>query len=473
MDELITKALTAKRETRSIEFKQGFDPQSPGEWCEVIKDLVAIANSGGGIIVFGLDSLGKPSGQPVDAIAGVDPSDMANRLSKYTGPVDFDFEVRSLEKGGQKLVGFIIPGVGVPLIFQKPGTYDIGGGKQKTAFGVGTVYFRHGAKSEPGNSDDIRRIIERQLEQIRKSWVKGVRKVVTAPPGSQLVTMVSPSVQASTGSKVTIVKDAKAIPVRLTRDPSEAAGTFIHEEVSDGIFDEINNVIDANRVLGKGNSKFLLGQSVYHRVYAERQHVRQPEEVLNGLLQNALGEFYAPGLFWATTLPDTALIGILTKLYLYPTNPHVHALMRVGMLAGSDFCEWLLGKWTEKWKRHPQPPSFYFTFKAAVPELKEGDPILLAARQTPVSKVTIDGEPTVSVKDLLAKPEHAAALLSKSCMKVFEGKKDYRGIARNLDYLAYGPQIQLRGSRIAKGVIKFIGERKPNDVAVSANADDK
>jgi hypothetical protein len=428
MDKLISKALTAKRETRSVEFKQGFDPQSPGEWCEVIKDLVAIANSGGGIIVFGLDNLGQPSGQPVDAIASVDPSDMANRVSKYTGPVDFDFEIRFLEKGGQKLVGFLIPGVGVPLIFQKPGTYDIGGGKQKTAFGVGTIYFRQGAKSEPGNSDDIRRTIERQLEQIRKSWVNGVRKVVTAPPGSQVVTIVSPTAQGSIGAKVTVVKDPKAIPVRLTRDPSETSGTFVHEEISDGIFDEINNVIDANRVLGKGNGEFLLGQSVYYRVYAERQHVKQPQEVLTVLLQNALGDFYAPGLFWVTTLPDTALIGILANLYLYPTNRHVHSLMRVGMLLGVDFCEWLLSKWTEKWKRHPQPPSFYFTFKAAVPELKKGDPILCAARQTPTSKVNIDGEPTVTVKDLCGNPEHASALLSKSCMKVFEGKNDYRGL---------------------------------------------
>jgi len=48
MPDLIQKALTAKRESKSVEFKETFDPTSPGDWCEVVKDIVAIANSGGG-----------------------------------------------------------------------------------------------------------------------------------------------------------------------------------------------------------------------------------------------------------------------------------------------------------------------------------------------------------------------------------------------------------------------------------------
>jgi len=58
MIDLIQKALTAKRESKHVEFKQGFDPGSAREWCELIKDLAAIGNSGGGIIVFGLDIAG-------------------------------------------------------------------------------------------------------------------------------------------------------------------------------------------------------------------------------------------------------------------------------------------------------------------------------------------------------------------------------------------------------------------------------
>ena len=56
--------------------------------------------------------------------------------------------------------------------------------------------------------------------------------------------------------------------VRLTRDTTLSSGSFVHEEVSDGIFDEINNVVDANRILARGQKNFFLGQRVYYRIYA-------------------------------------------------------------------------------------------------------------------------------------------------------------------------------------------------------------
>ena len=88
--------------------------------------------------------------------------------------------------------------------------------KQKTAFSAGTVYFRHGAKSEPGDTNDIRRVVERQLESIRQSWLKGVRKVVKAPAGSQVYTFPSDvEVRESASS------DARAI--RIVDDPDAPA----------------------------------------------------------------------------------------------------------------------------------------------------------------------------------------------------------------------------------------------------------
>ena len=67
------------------------------------------------------------------------------------------------------------------MVFTKPGTYDVGGGKQKTVFSSGTVYFRYGPKSEPGNSDDLEHFVERRLNQIRKTWMDDIAKVFGAP----------------------------------------------------------------------------------------------------------------------------------------------------------------------------------------------------------------------------------------------------------------------------------------------------
>ena len=149
MSDLVHKAMTAKRESKHIEFKHGFDTNSPREWCEVIKDVVAMANSGGGIIVFGLDNHGSPSGASVSALRTSIPPDIGNKIAKYTGPTDLEFEIRELTKEKQTLFAFLVHGSGIPVIFEKPGTYDIGGGRQHSAFSAGMVYFRHGARANP------------------------------------------------------------------------------------------------------------------------------------------------------------------------------------------------------------------------------------------------------------------------------------------------------------------------------------
>jgi hypothetical protein len=474
MPELVEKALVAKRESKHIEFKHGFDPTSTGEWCEVIKDVVAIANSGGGIVVFGLDSAGAPTGAPVEPIGRMDPADITNKISKYTGPVDLQVELCDLEKQGHPLEAFLIAPALVPVVFQKPGTYDIGSGKQRTAFGVGTVYFRHGAKSEPGTTDDVRSAIERQLESIRRSWLKDVRRVVQASPGTQFVAV--PHARRFGGSslaeaKVRVVNDPSAIPVVLTRDPGKSIGSFIHEEVSDAIFDEINNVIDANRVLASGQSHFLLGQPVYFRVYAERHHVSQSDDDLLLLLRSAVCDFYCPALFWTLMLSGDKTAGVFAELYLRPKSPQIHFLLRTAPLLGSEFCKWLYGKRHRKWQHYSQPPSFYFTFEEMVSNLKGADPRLVAARISVKDRIEIPGVAAANVRELLANPQQASSLLSAACMRVFGGGTSLRATARVLDFLAYGVDVSARATDMAQAIVKAIGDQEAGDLVEAAKAE--
>jgi Schlafen, AlbA_2 len=470
MADLISKALSAKRESKYIEFKQNFDPSSPGEFCELTKDIVAIANSGGGIVVFGLDSSGKPSNEDLGALQSTDPADITNKLSRYIGPVAIEFEMRELAKEGAKLLAFVVQPVTIPIVFQKPGTYEVGGGRQKSAFAMGTVYFRHGAKSEPGTTEDMRNAIQRQLDIIRKSWLKGVRKVVQAPQGSQIVAVPPNSQLGSplTSMTVRVVRDPKATPILLTRDSAKATGAFVHEEISQGIFDEINNVVDANRALAKGQQRFFLGQPIYYRVYAERQHVEQKQENVNVLFRSAALDFYAPTLFWMLTLSEELTARTLTDLYLEPKGPHIYLLMRTAVLLGPEFSKWLLGKWQQKWKRHPQPPSFYFTFGEMISKLDSTDPRLLAARMAQTGEIALKGEEPRTARELLNDPQCAATLLSKACIQVFEGAEgEARSAARNLDYFAYGLQLRDRAPAITKAIMSAVGTQKAGDFAAA------
>jgi hypothetical protein len=84
-DPLLRAALEATCETAAVDFKAGLDVDSKGEWLEVLKDLVAMANSGGGVILFGLSDSSNPTGSAVEPILDYDASRIGDKLRKYTG----------------------------------------------------------------------------------------------------------------------------------------------------------------------------------------------------------------------------------------------------------------------------------------------------------------------------------------------------------------------------------------------------
>ena len=57
-------------ESASLDFKSSFDPESKQDWCELIKDIVAMSNSGGGSIVVGVDDDGNLSNSDIAPLLG-------------------------------------------------------------------------------------------------------------------------------------------------------------------------------------------------------------------------------------------------------------------------------------------------------------------------------------------------------------------------------------------------------------------
>jgi hypothetical protein len=125
---------------------------------------------------------------------------------------------------------------------------------------------------------------------------------------------------------VRVVDNPTATPVVFTRDESKAGATFVHEEVSEAMFDEINNVIDANRILSKGQRRFFLVPQAYFRIYAERHRVKQDQAEIANLFHAGACEFYAPNLFWTSKMSDELIAGAFETIYLSPKSPQIHWL---------------------------------------------------------------------------------------------------------------------------------------------------
>jgi hypothetical protein len=179
-----------------------------------VKDIVAMANSGGGALVIGVRDDGKPSGAECTELLAYDSAKVVDKLASYTGEQFAEFEVRPGKRAGHPVAVIKVHAVFPPLVFVKAGDYDVvmsdGKKLRKTAFQQGTVYFRHGAKSEPTNSHDLKSVFERRLIAERKTLMSNVRKLVAMPAGSEV--QIVPGELAKKD-------DGKAVPFRLVDDP--------------------------------------------------------------------------------------------------------------------------------------------------------------------------------------------------------------------------------------------------------------
>ena len=136
-ERLLAKAVAARRSSKYVVFANGSD---------LLKDVVALSNAGGGVILT------------------PDPPD----VGKIRAHLGFDdVELVSTERG---------PAVVVGDAGEAPLTLDAQG-----------AYFRHGARSVPASRDDLRKFMERRLNLVRKQLIGDIKRVIAAPPGSEIV----------------------------------------------------------------------------------------------------------------------------------------------------------------------------------------------------------------------------------------------------------------------------------------------
>lgn len=255
--------------------------------------------------------------------------------------------------------------------------------------------------------------------------------------------------------KVVGVKENGQANVFITRDKSESSGVIMHEELSENLFEEINNLISANRLMSPSGDKFHLGEEVYYRIYAEREHVDKDEEVQLLLAKTALTKYYAPGIYWFLNLDATVCASLIYDFIENIKNPYIHSFFRLVLLLGENVTSWFENILEKRYGNFTQPPTFFWTFKKMMKTKDVKERRLLALRMSINQRIDIPGgEKSIIVSDLLKDTSLASKYLSKACIDVFKGLKDERKISRVLDILANGELLGEKAEQIEQ-VIKI------------------
>jgi hypothetical protein len=180
-----------------VELKKAFDARADGNLVELVRDVAALANSGGGVVVVAGDS-------------ELEEELIHQELARYAEPEFEAFALHDIVRGGRPATAIVVEGVSnTPLVFTRQGRYTRPDGGEHIAFVRGGLYFRHGAKSEPATGADVRDFIRRQLDATRAQWLSNIRQVMHAPDGAEVAVIE------------TAERDEEGRPtlIRLTTDP--------------------------------------------------------------------------------------------------------------------------------------------------------------------------------------------------------------------------------------------------------------
>jgi hypothetical protein len=131
----LERALIATRASRRIVLKETFDPDE--------KEIAALANSGGGVILFGVDKHGEPTGAA-----------LPSTLPRHT--------IETV-KFGKRVLAMIVAEAPTPIVCD------------------GVVYVRRGARTVPATTEELARIVQRRVDEARREWLGAVRRVVKEP----------------------------------------------------------------------------------------------------------------------------------------------------------------------------------------------------------------------------------------------------------------------------------------------------
>jgi hypothetical protein len=169
-----------------------FDPTSEEDWNNLVRDVVAIANSGGGRLIVALSPDGRTLNQ----------WQLVRRISERSC---YTFDKLRVIPGGhaaQPAASIVIR----PAIFPLGLVESASDGTTRTIF-----YVRHGDRSEPATTADMQGFVERSVTRLRRRWLRRIRRAMTSP--SMLAT--SPPTRRA--------DSANLQPVRIVTDPNAPA----------------------------------------------------------------------------------------------------------------------------------------------------------------------------------------------------------------------------------------------------------
>lgn len=172
-------------EHAELDFKSTLDLSDAAHRLGLVKDIIAMANAGGGYIVVGAYDDGTPAtDQEQPKGQGFDSADLAQLVARYVAasPV-VTSQTHTLEARTHILIFVAPPSDSLPLLVSKPGEFEVEG-RKKTVLQQGVLYIREGTRTVTATESHWAQLLSRYrasiIAEARESTDLLIRELVSS-----------------------------------------------------------------------------------------------------------------------------------------------------------------------------------------------------------------------------------------------------------------------------------------------------
>lgn len=305
-----------KAELMSVEFKVDFDGSSRA-WLQLVVEGAALANSGGGVLIYGVGDDGERRGAPGADQADLDAATLNDRLRQYSPQSTFRCSIQrfSYYRRHFVAVGFG-PSDGI-IVFDKDGNYH-DSGRTQTAFRSGLIYVRRTGQKGPATQAEISGIVRRLSDRQSAEFLTRVEKVVGLPSGADIIAVPAGSAEQGlllTGSGV-------GVPVRVEVDPEVEALPVSEIADSSAPYGSLEvEVAQQVRFWRRSDSEHRIRPSTLAMWYRRRGEVAAwDSQACDLAVRSSLDNREFPN-YWASKLSVSELRDVVSRVIAEPKYP--------------------------------------------------------------------------------------------------------------------------------------------------------
>ena len=283
-----------------------------------------MANSGGGVVAFGVSDDGKLVGCFDDVAKLLDPASITSKMRRYSPTARIETICVGFDYQGNGFCFLCIKAADKVIVFDSNCSVpkESSPKHQEQIFGRGIVYIRGSGGNTEASQFDLTELIDRISEQRVKRFVARIEQVAALPNETELIAR-HPS---SPDSGYLLQGKGTGIPVRITDHPDALPVSVVETIDPEAPFSSLDAEIAGQvRHWKQGDPTHSVNRPTLIRWYLSRNDLNIDDDAAEFALLSS-GRNHGYPMYWASVMSTARLTEALARELREPSYPMIEVL---------------------------------------------------------------------------------------------------------------------------------------------------